>query len=64
MAVHLVVYGETNISFAVGTIPSLDILPAPWSPTGLSTGPMTNTFRIFPTFPNGKGVIPTVDDGC
>lgn len=51
LAARLVVYGQTNRSIAVETTPSLDVLPAPWLPTGLGTGPMTNTFRIFPTFP-------------
>ena len=48
--VQLVIYGHTNANFQVETAPSLDITPADWAPWS-STGPMTNTFRIFPSFP-------------
>ena len=47
----MVIHDQANRSFAVETTPILDFLPAHWSPTALSTGPMTNTFRLFPSFP-------------
>ena len=50
-AARLIVYGQTNRSFQVESASRLEAPPAGWSPTGLRTGAMTNTFRIFPTFP-------------
>ncbi|MGA2866769.1 MAG: hypothetical protein ABSF95_20030, partial [Verrucomicrobiota bacterium] len=46
----LVLYGSTNRSFQVETTESLPAPPAAWAPWS-STGVMTNTFRIFPSFP-------------
>ena len=48
---QFVFYGATNRSFSLETTSVLEVTPEPWSPSGLSTGPMTNTFRIFPSFP-------------
>ena len=48
--VQMVLYGALPKSFAVQTTTSFDGLPADWTPSGLATGPMTNSFRIFPAF--------------
>jgi hypothetical protein len=47
--VGVVLYGTPPRNYAVETSPRLDV-PAPvWTPW-TSTGPMTNSFRIFPAF--------------
>ena len=51
LAARLVLYGPLARSFRVESTNLLATAPAAWPPTTLSTGPMTNTFRIFPAFP-------------
>ena len=46
----LVLYGSTNRSFEIEATGSLSPAPTTWEPWS-DTGVMTNTFRIFPSFP-------------
>jgi hypothetical protein len=48
---QLIIYGAIGRSFAVEAAASLELIPAAWTPLGLDTGPMTNTFRFLPAFP-------------
>lgn len=45
-----VLFGAPSKSYAVETAPDLGPATATWEPTGLVTGPMTNSFRIFAPF--------------
>ena len=47
--VGLVLHGAPPKRFEVQTPTSLDVLPAAWA-SWAATGPMTNSFRLFPAF--------------
>ena len=51
----LILFGPTNRSYQVQTADGLRGLPGDWVSWGSSTGPMTNTFRLLPSFPLTEG---------
>lgn len=47
---HFVIYGKPGASFHLEAAAAVPAAPAGWTPWGTSTGVMTNSFRITPTF--------------